>query len=191
MIDKKRVVNIFGFLVILFTLGLFIFSFVDYGVIKEVTERNLAYYGLPAIFVAVFFFDLFPQYLSGHFVLIISAILKMNMLMVTVVTIIAAFLASVIGFWIGRKVERSFFSDLFGKSMYKRMEKGVIKYGKWYAAISAISPLPYIPIIFGAMDMSWKDFLIYGVIPRLVGFIVTVLFSYYALGFVLNFSGFG
>lgn len=191
MVDAKRAINLIGFLIILFTLGLFIYSFVDYGFIKNLASQTLIYYGLPAIFLIVFFFDLFPQYLSGHYVLVIAAVLKMDMLNSLIIALVGAFLASVLGFWLGKKVEGSFFNDIFGRVMYKKMEKGITKYGRWYAAISAVSPLPYIPLLFGALDMKWKDFLIYGVIPRLLGFIVTALFSYYALSFVLKFSGFG
>lgn len=135
-------------------------------------------YGLFAIFVLSLFFDLFPQYLSAHALIVIAAgLARNNLFLVSIVVLGATFLASVLGFSIGRYLEESFFIDVFGKEKYKKIEKGMAKKGKWYVAISAVSPLPYIPILFGALDMRWKDFFLWGIIPRLLGIIATSIFA--------------
>jgi len=43
------------------------------------------------------------------------------------------------------------------------------KYGKIIIPIAAISPLPYLPVALGALNLSEKNFVIFGLIPRALG----------------------
>jgi membrane protein YqaA with SNARE-associated domain len=52
------------------------------------------------------------------------------------------------------------------KEKVKRMTHLVNKYGKIVIPITAFSPLPYLPALIGVMNFSFRNFLIYGVIPR-------------------------
>lgn len=185
----KKVVKFFAWLFLFLTVFFFVYGIGHYSSIKELSTQALETYGIPAIFLISFFLDLFPQFLSGHNLVLVAGLLSFNPIVVIITVLVATFLASVVGFWIGKSFEEGVFREIFGKKVYKNIEKGMNKYGKWYAALSAVSPLPYVPILFGALDMEWPAFLIYGVIPRLLGFIITAIFAYFALPFVLKFFG--
>ena len=184
----RRFVKIFSWALIALTILIFIYGIFNYFTLKSFLQEAVISYGLPAVFILVFFLDLFPQFLSGHNMILIAALLgDMNIYYVTFIVLIAAFFASVAGFWIGKKFEEGVFEDVFGEKVYEKIEDGMKKYGKWYVAISAVSPLPYIPLVFGGLDMDWKDFMIYGVIPRLLGFLVIAILVYHSLPFVLQY----
>lgn len=175
---SKFIVKAVSIAVVVLMFTLLIYSVANYDRVHALATQYILSYGLVAIFVLSLFFDLFPQYLSAHALILIAAGLsRNNLFIVSLVVLAATFLASLIGFAIGKYLEEEFFQELFGKENYKKIVKGMKKQGKWYVAISAVSPLPYIPILFGALNMAWKDFVIYGIIPRLFGFIVTSIFA--------------
>jgi len=189
MNNLRRIIRIFAWVVLALTLFFFVYGITHYSAIKDMSQSAVQNYGLPAMFLISFFLDLFPQFLSGHNLVLVAGILSFNPFSVIVVVLIATFLASVVGFWLGKNLEEDVFKEIFGKKIYNKIDKGMKKYGRWYSAVSAVTPLPYVPIIYWALDMEWKDFLLFGVIPRMVGFVVTAMFAYYALPFVLKFVG--
>lgn len=175
---KKAGVVIRGISILLFIfmIALLIYSIADYNRLKDLSRDLMISYGLPVIFLIALFLDIFPQYLSAHMLVVMAGIAKLNLLTTGTIITLGTFFASIIGFWFGRLLEEDFFVDIFGEKTFRKIEEGMNHNGKWYVAISAISPLPYIPIIFAALGMSWKNFLIYGVIPRILGFVVTIIF---------------
>ena len=182
MIKLKKVIGFIGLLLTVAIFAIAIFSLFNREFFRQNIEIGLLYYGLFGVLLFSFLLDLFPQSFSAHAVILIAAVLGMNMLNVVLVVIAGAFLASIFGFWLGRTVEEEFFEEIVGKKIYKKIEEYMEKWGKWYVTISAISPLPYIPIVFGALNMDWKKFFIYGIMPRALGFIVTGVFVYYFVG---------
>jgi membrane protein YqaA with SNARE-associated domain len=175
MNNLRRIIRIFAWVVLALTLFFFVYGITHYSAIKDMSQSAVQNYGLPAMFLISFFLDLFPQFLSGHNLVLVAGILSFNPFSVIVVVLIATFLASVVGFWLGKNLEEDVFKEIFGKKIYNKIDKGMKKYGRWYSAVSAVTPLPYVPIIYGALDMEWKDFLLFGVIPRMVGFVVTAI----------------
>lgn len=180
----KKVVRVIGFMLAVIILFILIYSIINQNFFKTVVQGSIVKYGLVAIFVSGFLLDLVPQNFSAHISILIGALIGMNMFWVTLVIVLGAGIASIFGFWLGIFFEEEFFGDIFGKNMYKRIEKWMDDYGKWYVAVSAVSPLPYIPIIFGGLRMKWKDFLIYGLVPRLLGFIITGIFANYIISLI-------
>ena len=187
----KRLVRAAGVFILVFTLFIFVYGLINYSSIQEIVGNYVLQYGLFAIFLISFLLDLFPQYLSAHILILIAPLYGMSVFLVLIVLLCGALSASLLGFWLGRRFEEDLFRDVFGKKIYVKIDKGVNEYGKWYAALSAVSPLPYIPILFGALDMEWKTFFLYGIIPRLLGFIgtaiATVLMGDYLSRFVRAF----
>ncbi len=178
----KTVIRFIGTILTILIFVIIVYGFVNYAFLKNEFTNVIISYGMLAVFILSFLLDLFPQPFSAHNIVLGAGLLGFPMYQVVVITIIAAFLASVLGFWIGKYFEEAFIEDLFGRKkineMKNRMNKGG---GKWYVLLSAISPLPYIPILFGAFEMTWKNFFIYGITPRILGFIVTGLFVHYVL----------
>src|SRR3989338_5802032 len=190
MREATGVTRIFGWFLFVFMAFLLVFGIIEYQNIRTWVTDSVALYGFFAIFFISLFLDLFPQYLSAHMLIVIAKLANLNLSIVLFVTLAGTLLASILGFWLGRRFEENVFKDIFGKKVYKKIDNGINKYGKWYVTISAVSPLPYIPVLFGALDMKCKAFIIYGIIPRLLGFIATAVFAQYALLFILKFTGF-
>jgi uncharacterized membrane protein YdjX (TVP38/TMEM64 family) len=171
-----KVVKIISILLFALLIALLVYSIVNYEGLKNLSKTLMISYGLPVVFLLSLFFDIFPQYLSAHMLILMAGIAQLNVLTIGLVVTVGTFFASIIGFWLGRFLEKDFFMYLFGDKNFKKIERGMNRDGKWYVAISAVSPLPYIPIVFAALGMSWKNFMIYGVVPRIIGFIVTIIF---------------
>jgi uncharacterized membrane protein YdjX (TVP38/TMEM64 family) len=169
-------IKFFSAVLFVFMIAILVYSVINYSQLKEISQNILLSYGLPAVFLLSLFLDIFPQYLSAHMLLIMAGVAGLNVWIIGLVVTLGTFLASIIGFWLGRFFEEDFFIYLFGEKNFRKIESGMNNNGKWYVAVSAISPLPYIPLIFAALGMSWKNFMIYGVIPRMIGFIATIIF---------------
>jgi len=169
----RKIISVIFFILMIFLL---LYSIFNYAGIRELSRNLMLNYGLGVVFLLAIFLDVFPQYLSVHMLLIMAGIANLNIWLVGSVVTVGTFFASIIGFWLGRLFEDNFFFEIFGEKNYRKIHEGMNRHGKWYVAISAISPLPYIPIIFAALGMSWKNFMIYGVFPRILGFIATIIF---------------
>jgi len=83
---------------------------------------------------------------------------------------------AVVGFSLGKKYGLKLSIGWLGEKKVKKIEHGINTYGKWIVGVAAFSPLPYISIVFGALDMSWRNFILYGMIPRAISFILLAIY---------------
>ena len=60
-----------------------------------------------------------------------------------------------------------------------RLTRWINKYGKIVIPIAALSPLPYLPVVIGSMNFSRRNFIIYGLIPRSIGFVIYGFLVYF------------
>ena len=155
-----------------------IFSIVNYTLFKKDLSAQIIAYGLPAILLISFLLEALPQITSAHAILLSAILLGVNSYSATIFVTIGAIIASLLSFWLGKIIEIKLLKKLMDEKTIIKVKKQTEKHGKWYATASAISPLPYIPILFAALGMSWKNFLIYGLIPRIIGFIFMGLLLY-------------
>jgi len=65
------------------------------------------------------------------------------------------------------------------KKSTKKLTYLTNKYGKIVIPIAAVSPLPYLPVVLGTMNLSKRNFIIYGLVPRALGIIAYgILFGF-------------
>jgi membrane protein YqaA with SNARE-associated domain len=128
------------------------------------------------IFLITFLLELLPQYVTPHIFLIEAKILGFSLIPLLGVLIMASFFGSIAGFEIGRKYGVKVVDRLYGNKEEHKLKKLVKKHGKWIIALAAVSPLPYIPIIFGSIGIKRENFLTYGILSRIAGLIVFALF---------------
>lgn len=133
-------------------------------------------YGLAGVFAIAFATDFIPQYISPHFLLTGISVPGISRIWLLIVIIAGSTVGSILGFRLGHKIREHVIEDIFGKRKYEKVRKGMNKHGRWYVALAAVSPLPYIPMIIGSLNMSCKNFFIFGVIPRIAGIVVLALF---------------
>ncbi len=167
---------------IIFVLGLIVIF--NYQAVKQIVIDNLLSYGFLAIFILVFLFEFLPQVLSPDYVVLASISVGLNIYLIVLYAIMGSIIGSLLGYYIGYRHGFKLVSAMIKKESLDRVLRGWDKHGKWFVLVSATAPLPvpYFPLVFGALRMSLKDFLLWGVLPRALGLIVTGWIGYY--GFI-------
>lgn len=158
--------------IIIFVLCAFTFGVLNYERIQEVANKELAEYGAMAFLLMAFLLDLIPQYVPPHIGIISAPLIGMNLIYAFVLVAIGSTIGSLIGFEIGaRSREKSeLLKHLFGEKKFNNIQMHLNDKGKWFIALAAVSPLPYLPIIIGSFYIKRRTFWMYGLLPRVLGF---------------------
>lgn len=180
---KKLIYRIFEFLMLILVLSFFISGVLNYNQIQDFANKEILKYRGIGIFIIGFLTEFIPQYVPPHIGIVSAPLINFNLWYAFLLVALGSTLGSIAGFELGYLSRKK--SDLkksvFGETKIKKIENGLEKHARWFLFIAAISPIPYIPIIFGNLHIRRKTFFIYGIIPRVIGlFILT--FSIY-LGF--------
>ncbi len=102
-----------------------------------------------------------------------AAVLGFPLAQTTLFVIIGSALGAVMGFFLGRRFGKQFAEQAFGEDRVKKTEKLLNSYGRWFVLVAAFTtPIPYVPIIFGALGMKTKNMMLFGFIPRAISYIV-------------------
>lgn len=185
---KAKNIRRFDVIIILFIFGLSAFLIANYKQVNDFAIGDIEYYGLWALFAVTFLFEFFPQFISPDYSLIFSIALGINVYSAVIVTIIASSIGSWLAFIIGYNHGFRFVAQFFSEKKLTKMIGFWRKYGKWFVLASGTIPLPvpYIPLIFGALKMKKKDFILWGIIPRAIGFIATGIVAYFWMGWLIE-----
>ena len=180
--ELKRELEIIDILIAIVIVALAIISLIYYGPLKAQISTQVETYGLIGLFLICALMEFIPQIFNPIFPMIILIVAGFNVHLTILITCISSIVGSITGFEIGRKYGFKYLVAMFEDSSLMKIENFVNKYGKLFVALAALTPLPYFPIVFGSMNFSRKEFFIYGILCRVLGFI----FIGYAihLGFV-------
>ena len=174
--------RILAIAVLILTVILFIYSVVNYAFLENKISEQIELYGFSGIFVLSALFDFLPQWISPEAIIVISGLLGFSMMWTVIIAMLGSAFGSMLGFEIGSHLKKSrLLIDFLGKEKTKEFEKKMNNGGKWILFIAAVSPLPYIPLIFGMLHFSRRIFIIYGLVPRILGFILTGTVVYWIL----------
>lgn len=171
----KRYFKFFSWAVAIAILALFITGIIYRTFLWGQIEGGIAKYGYIGLFVLVFLLDFLPQYISTYAPVTSALLFGMDPFAVCIVSIFASGFGSLLAFEIGLNASRRFINDITEKKEHKKLEQDVNKWGKWIMLLGALTPLPYVPMIFGALKITRRNFYIYGVAPRIASFIITIL----------------
>jgi uncharacterized membrane protein YdjX (TVP38/TMEM64 family) len=174
-----RKIQIIDIIITLAIVGVSILSILNYQEIKQGIALSIQAYGLAAMFLIILFMELVPQFVNPVVALWAGTLSGFHISLSIAVSIIASSAGSILGFELGRKYGFKYVCLLFKRETYEKVEAFWSRYGRAFVFISALTPVPYIPMIFGALEMSWRDFLIYGLIPRMFNFIIFGYLFYY------------
>lgn len=169
-VNKYRIIvaSIF-ILVIIF----FIFSITKYNSLEDQIKKKVEIGGLISVGIFSFILDFLPQYMPPHIFIVMNKLIGFNFILLLLLVTIGSSLGSLVGFEIGRRVKKgNSLLEVLGKKKVKLFEKNINGWKKWFVSLAAVSPLPYIPLILGMFNMSRKNFIIFGVIPRVIGLII-------------------
>jgi len=166
---------IFETLLILAITALFVLSIIYRTSLEAWATKEVSVYGMLMVFLISFFLELLPQYITPHIFLIEAKILNIEIVPMLGVLIMATLFGSIAGFEIGRKYGTKIVDKFYRKEEHK-LKKLSRKHGKWLVAIAAVSPLPYIPLVFGSIGIKRNEFYTYGILTRIAGLIILALF---------------
>lgn len=170
--QTKNVIKFVNAIIILTILAILSYSLINQDIVNDQASSQIQTYGLYGIFVISFLLDLIPQMLSPAMILAAAIFTNINTTLAILATIIGSTLGSIIGFSLGKRYMFKAVDILTSKKSTKKLTLITNKYGKIIIPITAISPFPYLPVLFGAMNFSTRNFIIYGLIPRAIGIII-------------------
>lgn len=162
-------IEIISLVLSLIILGVFIYSLFNIGDIENTLKEEIYTYGLPGLFLVSIFLDLVPQFFSPFIVLATAIIAGLNVNLAIFIVASGSTVGATIGFILGKKYMFSLVDCLIKPEKTVKMTRMINKHGKWIVPVTAISPLPYVPLVIGALNFSKKNFIIYGLIPRIIG----------------------
>lgn len=177
--NSKRFFKFLGIFLLIVAGIFFIVSLIFRESFQSVFEGTVEAYGLMSLFLIVFLLEVIPQYISPHFVMFNAWIIGLSLLGITVVSVISHIVASIFGFYLGKKYGFKVVDKIYEEKTVDSISKKMDLYGKWIVLVSGFFPIPYIPIIFGSLDLSWKNFTWYGIIPRGISFILLGIGIYF------------
>jgi membrane protein YqaA with SNARE-associated domain len=176
--ETKKVIRFTSVFIALLILAILIYSLVNITTIEEETSSLIKYYGVPALFIISIFLDLIPQYISPVVALAAAIISGINVYYATIAIILGSTIGSTIGYTIGKKYLFNAVDILATKKSTKKLTRLTNDYGKIIIPLAAVSPIPYLPVVIGAIQFSKRNFIIYGLIPRALSLaIYAYLFS--------------
>jgi membrane protein YqaA with SNARE-associated domain len=186
--DLKKSVRIFDLIIISLIIAASIYLILDYKEVMANASEDIEHYGLWALFIFTFLFEFLPQFISPDYSLLLAIGIGVNAYSVVIVTIVASAVGSWLAFLIGYYYGFGVIAQFFSEYQLSRILRVWGKHGKWFvlAAGTVPLPIPYIPVIFGALRMSKKDFILWGIIPRLIGFIITGIVGYYWMSWIMG-----
>jgi len=153
-----------------FIVLIFFLSMLFLNTIKSEIFNIISSYGYIAIFLITFLVEILAQPIGPEISIISGRVLALNMVCVALITIIASTVASLINYRIGKLFYKKVCMD---KHCIKH-EKLYKKYGKYGLLVSSIGPVPYVPFCWfsGAFGLSIRNFLYFGIFPRILRIIV-------------------
>jgi len=168
-------IEITGVLLSLIIVATIIYGITNINSIENLVTGNVYYYGILGIIFSAMILDLFPQIVSPFVVLAATIVAGLNIPLAIFLVVLGSTIGATIGFFLGKKYMFVLVGCLVNQKKVEKMTLMMNKYGRWAISLTAMSPFPYLPIVFGMLNLSKRNFIIYGLIPRAIGL---TLFGY-------------
>jgi len=166
----RRKMKIIDALIALIVIVLGIISFLSYNYFKIAISAEVLFSGYLAMFFFAFILDSLPQFVSPFLIIVVALASGFNLTLVLIVVLIGSILGNILGFYIGRKYGLKVVAALFSKKNLQRIFNFSEKNGKFLLILTHFTPIPYFPIVFGALEIRKRDFALYGILLRLISF---------------------
>ena len=172
----KRGLKIVGIVLSVLIVAMLIVTFLISDYIELTIKNYLEVYGGATILISIFLIEILPQYAPPHAVTAAALLLGFPFYETFLLSIIGIVFADLIGFEIGKRYGTRFVDYYFNKKSKGKFGKAMNLHGRWFLFVAAISPVPYLPVVFGSLHIQRFNFLIFGVIPRVLGVVIITLF---------------
>lgn len=177
----RKEIEIIDLIIALVVVGLSIWALLSYSFFKEAVAEQIVFYGKIGLFLITAFLELVPQFLNPYLTILVALGVGINVHAVFIIASLGSILGSLMGFEIGKRYGFRFICPLFKPDTLFKILNFWKKNGKVFVMLAALTPLPYVPLVFGALKMTRRDFWLYGILPRILSFIIVAYGSY--LGF--------
>jgi uncharacterized membrane protein YdjX (TVP38/TMEM64 family) len=175
---RKKLINLIVILITVFTIVTFFIGVVNYNYFQDKLNQGLESYGVIAVLYIVLFLELIPQYLTGHISVVTAIIIGLNPISIAFATLCGSIIASLLGFELGRVYGKEFVNNVVNSKTVERIKGGINQKGRLLVLLAAITPIPYIPLVIGMTGMKRSNFILWGLIPRELGYILTIIATY-------------
>jgi len=169
---KKRIVRrsieVIDILIIIGIVALIVWSIINRAYLQNLVSKEVQRNGLIAMFIIILFLELIPQLINPIFVSI-PLMFLINPYLVLLVAIISSTVGSILGYFIGKKFGFKLLPYFMKEKNIEKTSNFINKAGRFILVLAAISPLPYVPMIWGILDMRGKNFILFGLLPRAIG----------------------
>lgn len=169
---NKKFLKIVATLITIVSLLLISYTLINSATLQEEFSTQVQDYGIPSLFILSLLLDLIPQLISPVMILATAILAGINIHYAIAITILGSTIGSITGFALGKKYMYKAVNLTTSKSATQKLTHLTNKYGKIIVPLAAISPLPYLPVLLGAMNFSRRNFTIYGLVPRAASFII-------------------
>ena len=175
---NKLWVKIISIGCIVFFSVVFTISFIFREFLSNIVSGNIKVYGLFALFLASAILDGFPQYIAPQLLAFNAALLGFGFFETILALYLGSVVGSIIAFEIGNGIKRKVAYAFVKLKTIEKFEKWINRKGSWIILLTAVSPLPYIPLLFGVLHVKRRNFLLLGVLPRIIYFVALGLIAY-------------
>ncbi len=179
----RKKIELVLFWVVILVLALLVFNNLD--LIKEEIGHLIISFGYPAVLVLAGLADALEQPIGPEVPGVLAILFGLNPFIVLSLAFLGSIVGSLTSLYVGRRFLTSRIANICSREKHINLCKMFHKHGKWVLAVAAISPIPYVTTCWlsGAFRMSLKDFVLFGIFPRLIrlSFILMLFF----VGFVL------
>ncbi len=170
--STKKKYSQFSIALIAIILG--VISYLYYQDAVNFIENILNTYGYYSITIFAALMEGIPQLLSTDILILMGEISDLRLIYTLIAIIIGSTIGSLISFYLGRKFGRKLALIFIKKKKFKEVTDYIDKKGKYALPLISITPLPFFPVIFGVMKMSYHDFILYGLTTRALKYFLTV-----------------
>ncbi|MBU0977715.1 MAG: VTT domain-containing protein [Nanoarchaeota archaeon] len=172
---RNKTIALIGTTLSLILIIFFAFSLAYRDSLRQLITGEATSYGYLFIIIISAFLEFIPQFIAPTWLMINAAVLNMPLIYVTIAIIFGSTIGSTLGFLVGREFGIDFLENMFGKNKLEKAKRLFNAHGKWFVALAALTPLPYLTLVFGALGMSTKNIIKFGLIPRAISYILLYL----------------
>ena len=146
---------------------------------KNNVQDFIVRYGLIGVFLIAFFSDMLMQPIGPDVPLFTGIAFGLHPMQVLGLVLLASYLATILGYYLGRKFGTNGFSKIYGEKKYLKLKARYKKYSL-IVPFAALTPVPYVPIcwISGIFKMNKIRFFLYALIPRTIRLSLVALFAF-------------
>ncbi len=172
---KKRD-KIFISLFILAVVIFFVYIAFNYQHFDKEITTFVREYGYCSVFAMSFILDMLEQPIGPEVPASIALIVGLNFIYVFIFTVLGMVIASFVSYNVGKWLFHHHVMDMCSRKKHQSYCNLFENYGRISLFIASLTPVPYVFFCWlsGAFHMKIKDFILYGILPRIIRILVVL-----------------